>query len=705
MSTLAKRTVFVLLILLLAAACAPDKPAAAPSKAPTATPLPPTTPPPPTEIPAPTHTSPPPTETPAPVHATLPLGCDGLIAFSSDQDGDFEIWVVSSDGVDPRKLTDNDALDSSPAWSPDGSQIAFVSNRDGNDEIYVMDADGGQVRRLTQTASASESFPAWSPDGTQISFDSDRDGNWEVYVMAADGSDVRRLTDDPADDWLSSWSPDGSQIVFESKRDGNYEIYVMDSDGGDPQRLTDNQAHDGFPAWSPDGTLIAYMSRQDGNYEIYLMSPDGTDPRRVTDHPAQDSDPAWSPDGKCLAFVSQRGGNDEIYVMSAAGGEARQLTDNGAQNWTPAWQPAGAPRGSTGTWIRRFEGPDYGAFLGIALTEDGNVLVVGATNHLHSPPYSGDALFMKLTLAGDVLWEQTWGGDGYDQATSVLQAEDGGYYVFGETDSYGAGGRDFFLIKITADGTEEWFKTYGRSRREWPYGMLRLSNGDLLLHGFTEPTTGRGRSQYAIRVGQGGDVIWEYVGEGTDEEIAIDALELADGDLVLAVVIQEDGGLVKLGADGSPRWAKRYELAGWQYASQIAQTDDGGFLLAGFSMSDSGRQQADTWLARCTSTGELQWETSFGESAYDDYTNSMIRLDDGTYLLGGIGRGMPLARVDQDGNILWRRSLFERNVHGAMALVELEDGGYLVAGLIEIIGGRSYDAILVRTDAEGQVWE
>jgi outer membrane protein assembly factor BamB len=203
-----------------------------------------------------------------------------------------------------------------------------------------------------------------------------------------------------------------------------------------------------------------------------------------------------------------------------------------------------------------------------------------------------------------------------------------------------------------------------------------------------------------------GEVIWEYTVESPGEELVIDALETADGDLVLAVAVEEDGQLVKLDADGNVRWTKRYELAGWQYASQIAQTDDGGFLLAGFSMSSSPRRQADTWLARCTPTGELEWETSFGDPAHDDYGTSLIRLKDGTYLIGGIGNGMLLSRVDQDGNVLWRRSLLEQQtVYGGMALIELEDGGYLAAGFIQIINGRSYDAILLRTDAEGWVGE
>jgi hypothetical protein len=312
---------------------------------------------------------------------------------------------------------------------------------------------------------------------------------------------------------------------------------------------------------------------------------------------------------------------------------------------------------------------------------------------------------MKLSLEGDVLWEQTWGGEGYEQAMSVALAADGGFYVFGETSSYGAGDRDFFLLKLRDDCSEEWFRTYGKEGREWPYGMLQLSNGDLLIYGFSESSGESGRGQYAIRLRPDGGVIWEYASESLEEELILDALETAQGDLVLAVSIEEDAMLVRLDGDGTILWTNRYELPGWQYASQIEPAEDGGFFLAGFSMSDGSPRQADTWLARTDSTGELEWETSFGDPTFDDYANSMIRLADGTYLIGAIANGMLLSRVDRDGNVLWRRSLVGEKVYGGMALLELEGGGYLVAGLIQLVNGRSYDAIILRTDAEGRVQE
>lgn len=370
---------------------------------------------------------------------------------------------------------------------------------------------------------------------------------------------------------------------------------------------------------------------------------------------------------------------------------------------TPTFIPTIPPTTvPTTTWIRKFEGPGNAAFFDMVLNEDGDILVVGATDYTHVPPFTGDALLMKLNLQGDLLWENTWGGDGYDHAWTVAPAEDGSYYVFGETDSHGAGDRDFFLLKITDDGTEDWFRTYGRERKEWPYGMLQLSNGDLLLYGFTTSLTGNARYQYALRVRPDGEVIWEYIGEDSEDEKLTDAVEIPGGGLVFAAVSEENAKLVKLDANGNVLWAKRYELLEWQFAAQVIQTDSGGLLLAG---SRGTGQGADTWLAYSTSTGEMEWETSIGDSTAHDFGQSLIRLNDGTYLIGGRGNGLLLSRIDENGDLLWRRSLLGSGVYGALALIELEDGGYLVAGFIEIINGVSCDAILLRTDSGGWVEE
>jgi Tol biopolymer transport system component len=267
------------------------------------------------------------------------------IAFHSDRDGNIEIYVMEADGQYPTRLTNNDALDARPDWSPDGARIAFISDREGpgDSEIYSMDADGQNPTRLTNT-SASEGDPKWSPDGTKLAFLTDRDGNTEIYVMDADGQHQTRLTDNSALDGDPSWSPDGSKIAFWSQRDTpNGEIYVMDADGQNVTRLTNNTDADFNPAWSPDGTRIAFVNDGAGlSWEIWVMDPDGQNPTRLTNNDFTDEGPAWSPDGARIAFARREGtGEREIYAMDADGGNETRLTSTAsplANNQDPAWR-------------------------------------------------------------------------------------------------------------------------------------------------------------------------------------------------------------------------------------------------------------------------------------------------------------------------------------------------------------------------------
>ena len=132
---------------------------------------------------------------------------------------------------------------------PHYSTIAFSSDRDGNSEIYVMDADGTDQVNLTNHP-AGDFYPAFSPDGTRIAFSSDRDGNSEIYVMDADGTNLTRLTTSAGQDVEPSWSSHGTRIAFSSDRDGDSEIYVMDADGTNLTQLTENLFFDCHPSWS-----------------------------------------------------------------------------------------------------------------------------------------------------------------------------------------------------------------------------------------------------------------------------------------------------------------------------------------------------------------------------------------------------------------------------------------------------------------------
>jgi Tol biopolymer transport system component len=208
--------------------------------------------------------------------ATVPGG-NGLIAFTSTRAGNSDIAVLDPCGA-VTTLVRGPAAELRPAWSPDGRRLAFMSNRDGDFEIYVVDADGSNVRRLTDDP-GNDFNPAWSPDGKEIAWNSDRGGDFKVYVMKADGTGVRRLTDAPGVDSVPSWSPRGDEIAFESSRDGKAEIYVMNADGGDQRDVSnDPNANDLNPAWSPNGRRIAFTSDRDGSNDVFVMGAEAAAP-------------------------------------------------------------------------------------------------------------------------------------------------------------------------------------------------------------------------------------------------------------------------------------------------------------------------------------------------------------------------------------------------------------------------------------------
>jgi Tol biopolymer transport system component len=285
-----------------------------------------------------------PTGTPEP---PSPVAGKGRIAFASNR-GNWDIYVINTDGSALTRLTDHPGGDFYPSWSPDGRHIAFGAVRQGNDEIYVMNSDGSGQTNLTNNP-ASDQEPAWSPDGKWIAFDSDRDEvnpddcypncNYEIYVLNVNGRGVTRLTNHPASDLYPSWSPDGKRIAFESDRNGNWEIYVMNADGSEVTNLTQNQASDYAASWSPDGRRLAFQSSRSGNEDIYVMNADGSEVICLTNNPASDWYPSWSPDGKRIAFESDRNGNPDIYIMNSDGSGVIRLVDNPAYDSQPSWSP------------------------------------------------------------------------------------------------------------------------------------------------------------------------------------------------------------------------------------------------------------------------------------------------------------------------------------------------------------------------------
>ncbi len=228
-------------------------------------------------------------------------------------------------------------------WQPWSPPLAFTGNQQGNRDIYLLEQNSNIPRALTSHP-ADDQTPAWSPAWTQIAFASNRNGNWDIFTLRADcACNLRQLTTASADDLLPAWSPDGRSIAFVSLRDGNPEIYLMDADGQNQRRLTFNVAGDWRPAWLPNSRSLAFTRSQGDNNNIYLLNiPPGApdfEPEiaAIVASPADDRDPAINAENT-LVFLSDRDGTMQAYTLDMKDSYARPFLLSSASQ--PAQHPA-----------------------------------------------------------------------------------------------------------------------------------------------------------------------------------------------------------------------------------------------------------------------------------------------------------------------------------------------------------------------------
>jgi TolB protein len=263
------------------------------------------------------------------------------IIFSSNRDGNYDIYIMNDDGSNIQKLTNSTEDDEYPIFSPDGSKIAYVSGR--YDKPYVMNNDGSNPQQLSEYSIYGT--PIFSPDGSKILFRSSRG----VYSINVDGTDEQRLLQ-PSSNGVS-WSPDGSKIAVSyssiSISGSSYEIYIMNADGSELHQLTYDSTRNTSPIWSPDGSNIAFVSERDGTEEIYSINPDGTNYKQLTNVPGYVfRTPVWSPDGTMIAFTEAEtpdgGSKIDIWVVKSDGTEQTKLTNYSGINGDPSWSADGS---------------------------------------------------------------------------------------------------------------------------------------------------------------------------------------------------------------------------------------------------------------------------------------------------------------------------------------------------------------------------
>ena len=265
------------------------------------------------------------------------------IAFISSRTGRKEVWVMDYDGANQHSLTSLGTISLTPRWSPDASRIAFTCFEPAGGvvsaQICMYSFDAGKIVSFARYRGTNSS-PSWSPDGTQVMFSSSMQGTPALYVSDASGNRPKRITyAGTGGDTSPAWNPrTGTTVAFISDRGGLPQLYMMNADGGNAQKIDlPDKGYIVDPAWSPNGQLLAFAWRRpSGNYDIYVMDVASQRIIELTRDMGRNERPSWAPDGRHIVFESTRGGSRQIWTMLADGSQPHQLTTSG-HNESPNW--------------------------------------------------------------------------------------------------------------------------------------------------------------------------------------------------------------------------------------------------------------------------------------------------------------------------------------------------------------------------------
>jgi predicted secreted protein len=348
----------------------------------------------------------------------------------------------------------------------------------------------------------------------------------------------------------------------------------------------------------------------------------------------------------------------------------------------------------------------------IVQTSDGGYAFSGGTSSIGAGGF--DAWLIKTDAVGNMEWQKAYGGTLDDRANDMCKTTDGGFALAGYTNSFGAGSSDFWLIKVNATGAVQWNQTYGGTGQDQAFSVFQTKDGGYAIAGNTNSSGAGGLDFWLVKTNSTGDMQWNktYGGAGTDFGYCI--IQAIDGGYAMVGYTNSSGAggqddwLVKTDASGNMQWNKTYGGTAGEQAFTVVQTTDGGYVITGLT-SSFGAGGFDAWLFKTDASGNMQWNKTYGGTG-TEYGIHASQTVDGGYVIscittsfGAGGRDAWLIKTDASGNALWNRTYGGKNIDYPWSMVQTNDGGYIIAAATDSFGFGTVgvpDMMLIKIDRE-----
>jgi hypothetical protein len=255
-----------------------------------------------------------------------------------------------------------------------------------------------------------------------------------------------------------------------------------------------------------------------------------------------------------------------------------------------------------------------------------------------------------------------------------------------------------------------WSNTFGGPGEDYGLSVQQTSDGGYIIAGSTQSYGAGSFDVWLIKADSSGNMAWNRTFGGSGNDKGSSVQQTSDGGYVIAGSTTSYGAgnadvwLIKTDSSGDAEWDKTFGGPPLDYGNSVGQTSDGGYVIVCYTDS-YGAGSGDVWLIKTDSSGNEVWNKTFGGSR-DDYGNSVGQTSDGGYIIAGEtssylggGGGAWLIRTDSSGNEEWNKTFGGSSSDGGSSVQQTSDGGYIFTGAIYSYEAGSYDVWLMKVAA------